>query len=117
MIWLSSSGSTRHSTTHPTQHELHAQRLARIRQACTEVGRDPATLAVTVGVQAVFPDLGETSSMAQEPLSGSVEALAQAFHGYDQAGAAHLIMYPSPVGLPALERVAEAVRLYRNDVG
>ena len=94
-----------------------AERLPRIEQACAEVGRDPATLAVTVGVQIVFPILGETNTMARNPLSGSAEELAQAFHEYDQAGAAHLMVYPSPAGLPALERVAEAVQLYRSAGG
>lgn len=91
-----------------------AERLTRIRDACAAVGRDPATLAVTVGVQAAFPDLGETRSMAREPLGGSAEALAEAFHGYEQAGAAHLIMNPTPYGLPALERLIAAIGLYRG---
>jgi len=92
-----------------------AERLTRIHDACAAVGRDPATLAVTVGVQAAFPDLGETRSMAREPLSGSAEALAEAFHGYEQAGAAHLIMNPTPYGLPALERLIAAISLYRGN--
>ncbi len=91
------------------------ERLTRIRAACTAVGRDPATLAVTVGVQVAFPDLGETQSMAREPLAGSAEELAEAFHAYEQAGAAHLILNPTPYGLPALERLAAASRLYRGN--
>jgi probable F420-dependent oxidoreductase len=94
-----------------------AERLTRIRDACIDVGRDPATLAVTVGVQVAFPELGEIHSMAREPLSGSAEALAEAFHGYDRAGAAHLIMNTTPYGLPAQERVAAAIRLYRGNAG
>ncbi len=93
-----------------------AERLTRIRDACAAVGRDPATLAVTVGVQVAFPDLGETRSMAREPLGGSAEALAEAFHGYEQAGAAHLIMNPTPYGLPALERLIAAIGLYRGNI-
>lgn len=97
-------------------HEL-AARLTRIQTACMEVGRDPASLAVTVGVQVAFPDLGATQSMAREPLAGSPEELAQAFHGYAQAGAAHLILNPTPYGLPALERLAAAIQLYRRNAG
>ena len=48
-----------------------AERLERIRAACAEVGRDPATLAVTVGVQVAYPDLGPANTMAKEPLTGS----------------------------------------------
>jgi len=97
-------------------HQL-AERMTRIQAACTDVGRDPATLAVTAGVQVAFPDLGETQSMACEPLAGSTEELAQAFHGYAQAGAAHLILNPIPYGLPALERLAAAIQLYQRDTG
>lgn len=91
------------------------ERLALIQTACGEVGRDPATLAITVGVQVAFPEFGEPQSMAREPLAGSAEALAEAFHGYEQLGAAHLILNPTPYGLPALERLAEAIRLYRGN--
>ncbi len=97
-------------------HEL-AERMTRIHAACMDVGRDPASLAVTVGVQVAFPDLGETQSMARTPLAGSTEELAQAFHGYAQAGAAHLILNPTPYGLPALERLAAAIQLYRHNIG
>lgn len=94
-----------------------AERLSRIQTACAAVGRDPATLAITVGVQVAFPDLGKPNSMAREPLVGTVAEMAQAFHGYEQAGAAHLILNPTPYSLRALERMAEAVRLYRQQAG
>jgi probable F420-dependent oxidoreductase len=92
-----------------------AEPLQRLRNACVEIGRDPATLDVTVGVSIAFPDLGKTRSFAQKPLSGSVDSLAQAFQRYYDAGAAHLIIQPTPAGLPALERVIEAARVYRSN--
>jgi probable F420-dependent oxidoreductase len=91
-----------------------AERLALIERACVEVGRDRATLKVTVGVQAIFPEMGDTFNMTTNPLSGSAADLAAAFHGYEEAGAAHLILFPLPTGLPAVERLAEAVQLYRS---
>ncbi len=90
------------------------ERLERIRKACAGTGRDPGTLGVTVGVQVSYPDLGETNHFTQKPLSGSAEALAQAFHAYAQAGVAHLIVHLTPAALPAMERVAEAARFYRG---
>ncbi|MEZ4859964.1 MAG: LLM class flavin-dependent oxidoreductase [Caldilineaceae bacterium] len=91
------------------------ERLTRIQAACADMGRDPATLAITVGVQVAFPDLGKTNSLAREPLTGSAAELADAFDGYEQAGAAHLIINPTPYSLTAVERVTEAVRLYRGN--
>ncbi len=92
-----------------------AERIDLIHAACEEEGRDPATLAVTVGVQVVFPDLGEVDSWAKEPLSGTTEELAHAFHDYEKAGANHLIISLSPFCMSAVEHLAEAVRLYRDD--
>jgi probable F420-dependent oxidoreductase len=92
-----------------------AEPSRRLRDACVQVGRDPATIDVTAGVSISFPDLGETRSFAKKPLAGTAASLVQAFRGYADAGAAHLIIQPTPAGLPALERVMQAVRLYRNE--
>lgn len=94
-----------------------AERLERIHNACAGVGRDPATLEVTAGVQVSFPDLGKTNHMTEKPLSGSAQELARAFHDYEKAGAAHLIVHLTPSGLPAMERVAKAVRLFHSEAG
>jgi probable F420-dependent oxidoreductase len=91
-----------------------AERLERIRKACDEVGRDPATLDITVGITIEFPDLGKTDPFARNPLGGSAESIADAFHRYEEAGADHLITQFTPFTLPALECLAEAVRLYRD---
>ena len=94
-----------------------AQRLEWIHTACADVGRDPATLDITVGAQAAFPEWGETNKMTENPLTGSAEALAESFRAYAAAGVTHLILFPSPSGLPAVERVAEAARLYKGAAG
>jgi alkanesulfonate monooxygenase SsuD/methylene tetrahydromethanopterin reductase-like flavin-dependent oxidoreductase (luciferase family) len=89
-------------------------RLARIRTACDEVGRDPTTLEITVGISTAYPELGQIESFARNPLSGTAESLADAFHKYEEAGADHLIAQFTPSTLPALKRLVEAVRLYRG---
>ena len=90
--------------------------LEQLRDACNEVGRDQATLDVTVNVSLAFPDLGDTTTnpFGENPLSGTVESLAQAFQRYSEAGAGHLIVQTTPASLPALERLVEVIRLYRN---
>jgi probable F420-dependent oxidoreductase len=94
-------------------HEL-PPRLARIRAACADVGRDADTLALTVGVQIAYPDLGTTNYFTEKPLTGPAEALAEAFHAYQAAGAAHLIVHLTPPTLTGVERLVTAVRLYRG---
>lgn len=91
-----------------------AERLAWIHAACTDEGRDPATLDVTVGVQVNFPDLGDTFNMTENPLTGSAAELAAAFHAYKEAGAAHIIIFPLPNGVAPIARLAEAVQLYKS---
>ncbi|MEM7348539.1 MAG: LLM class flavin-dependent oxidoreductase, partial [Chloroflexota bacterium] len=91
-----------------------SERLEPLHKACIEEERDPSTLEVTVGVSVAFPDLGETSTYGKEPLTGSVEELAQAFSAYEEAGADHLQLNISPYGLPAIERLAAALRIYRG---
>ena len=91
-----------------------AERVQTMHDACNKVGRDPDTLAVTVGVQIIFPDLGKVNNFTKEPLTGTTEELAAAFQKYEQAGAAHLIIYASPSNLSAVERVATAVRHYKS---
>ncbi len=89
--------------------------LRQLQSACADVGRDPTTLDVTANVSVAFPDLGKTNPYAKEPLSGSVESIVQAFQQYFEAGTTHLIIQPTPAGLPALERLTEIVRLYRSE--
>ena len=91
-----------------------AERLETIYAACADVGRDPKTLEITVGVQVNAPDLGDTFNMTENPLTGPAEELAEAFQGYEEAGADHLIIFPLPTGVPVLERLAEAVQAYRT---
>lgn len=90
------------------------ERLMMIREACADVGRDPSTLAITAGVEVIFPDLGDVNPMIPDPLTGTSDELARAFQGYAQAGVSHLIIHHRPSTLPALERVAEAVHIYRS---
>lgn len=90
------------------------ERVAMMRDACVKVERDPDTLVITVGISVAFPDLGEGRSIAAEPLTGSVDEIARAFAAYEKAGADHLQIGISPYGLPALERLAEAVKIYRG---
>lgn len=94
--------------------EALGERIEMMHKTCAEVGRDPATLATTVGISVAFPDLGEGRSYAAEPLTGSADELAKAFAAYEKAGTDHLQVGLSPYGLPAVERLAEAVRVYRG---
>jgi len=88
----------------------------RLSAACTEVGRDPTTLGLTAVVALAYPDLGEPppSPLIPTYLSGSTEEIAAAMHGYEQMGVSHLMFHCAPYTATVLERLAEAVQVYRS---
>jgi probable F420-dependent oxidoreductase len=90
--------------------------LARIRNACADVGRDPSSLVITIAAYIVFPDLGETGSWSGEgePLGGSATELAQAFRGFERSGVDHLICALQPASELAFQRLAESLHIYRK---
>ena len=89
--------------------------------ACQEVGRDPATLAVTVGVTVAFPDLlpeedePATDVDASKVLRGSVEEIAAGLRTYAEQGVEHVICMCNPTTDEALERLATAMSEARGD--
>jgi alkanesulfonate monooxygenase SsuD/methylene tetrahydromethanopterin reductase-like flavin-dependent oxidoreductase (luciferase family) len=87
--------------------------LARLRGACEEVGRDPATLEVTATLALAFPDLGTPVPLTATSLCGSTQQLVEAF----RLGTSHLMVHCSPYGATALERLAEAMAAYRRAAG
>lgn len=92
-----------------------AEPLAKIGAACEEAGRDPATLGVTALIGLWFPDLQpDKPGYADQPLTGTPQQLAEAMHGYAQLGVQHIIFQSAPYTQEALQRLTEALQLYRH---
>lgn len=98
------------------------ERLARVRgelaAACEAVGRDPATLDITVGITVRYPDLaapradgGVVSGPVGPALSGSDAEIAAGLAAHAAGGARHLIVALEPASAASVERLASAVRL------
>ena len=84
--------------------------------ACAAVGRDPATLEQTVGLEVRYPDLVTVpppSEPTGSPLTGTAEEVAAGFLEHVELGARHLIVALDPTTPAAVERLAEAVRVAR----
>ena len=89
--------------------------------ACAEVGRDPKTLAVTVGVHVAVPDAADAPPAdPAKVLSGTPDEIAAAFRAYREAGVDHLICgalahttHAYTTGVIA--HVAAALELYRAE--
>ncbi len=94
-------------------------RLAELHTACSDVGRDPATLDVTVGQIVATPestqDRDESDSAGRFEFA-SAEALADEWRGFEEQGVAHLIVWPQPYDGASLQLVTAALRNYRAGI-
>ena len=93
-----------------------AARRAPLEAACAEVGRDPSTLAVTVGVSVRYAAPGHPPEETPDPdkaLFGSAEDVAAGLRVYAEQGVAHVIFSLEPATPESLEWLAEALRIYR----
>lgn len=81
---------------------------------CRKVGRDPETLGVTALIGLWFPDLQEEQPATfDKPLTGAVEQIAAAMHGYAELGVHHIMFQIAPYSPEARKRLTEALQLYR----
>src|SRR5215213_3264089 len=92
------------------------QRREALDAACSEVGRDPSTLDVTVGQVVATPvttqERNESESAARFNFS-SAEDLADEWRRFEEQDVAHLIVWPQPYESECLQLVTAALRNYR----
>ena len=102
---------------------LPDERLARVRgellDACRRVGRDPASLTITVGVTVRYPATGPApvEPPTAPALTGTPAEIAEGLAAHAAAGAGHLIAALEPCTPATLAAFAEAVSLYRAGSG
>ncbi len=91
-------------------------RMMGLRDALAAAGRDPASLAVTVGINVVLPELSDQPLEVNEStLTGTPEQIAGELRAYRRAGAAHLIAAIEPGTPDAVRHLARAVTLARDE--
>jgi probable F420-dependent oxidoreductase len=92
-----------------------AEPRAKLEAACHEVGRDPATIGITVFIGLWFPDLQAAKPNAFEnPLTGPVENIAEAMRGYKEIGVQHIMFQCAPYTAESRRRLTQALELYRD---
>ena len=94
-----------------------AERRAGLEAACATEGRDPASLEVTVGVTIDYTataGVAGTAASNEKVLTGTAEEVAAGLRGYAEAGVAHVICALNPINQESLERLAEALAVYRG---
>ena len=84
---------------------------AALEEACRRVGRDPSTLAVTVGVTVRY---GAGSGAATPCLSGTPADVAHGLAAHADAGVDHVVAALEPMTAASLSEFADAVALFRT---
>lgn len=102
------------NTGYTGKPETMAEPLRKIEAACREVGRDPATLGVTALVGLWFPDLQpKKPTFFDSPLTGTAQEIAAAMRGYAELRVQQIMFQCEPYVPQALQRLTEALQLYR----
>jgi alkanesulfonate monooxygenase SsuD/methylene tetrahydromethanopterin reductase-like flavin-dependent oxidoreductase (luciferase family) len=92
-----------------------AELLAGIDRACIEVGRDPATLEITIRMNVCFPEAGVVPSLIERaPHFSGVEAVASALKTYQTLGVSLAFCEVYPTNQAAFQHLAEAYRLAQS---
>ncbi len=84
--------------------------LRALDEALAAEGRDPATVARTVGITVRDPDQPPIAEPEEAALAGPVDTLADAFAAYAALGIDHLVVSLEPITERSVQRLAEAVR-------
>ncbi len=90
-------------------------RLANVRRALDDAGRDPASLVLTAGISVVFDDAKPTAP--ERAIRGTPDEMAGALAGYAELGIAHLIAHVYPRSADSVRRLAAAAAVARDRLG
>jgi alkanesulfonate monooxygenase SsuD/methylene tetrahydromethanopterin reductase-like flavin-dependent oxidoreductase (luciferase family) len=93
----------------PSEAEPSFQRFD---EACREVGRDPSTARRTSGVFVISPGMG-CDYASPKSITGSSEEIARRILAFKSIGVDHVTLIVYPLGVQAIEGLADAVRMVR----
>jgi probable F420-dependent oxidoreductase len=91
---------------------LLLERMGALEEACRAIGRDPATIVKTLGVNVRYPG-GEPTADPIKSLRGSPRQIADGLRAFEEAGYDHLIVWLEPMTEASVERLGEALPLLR----
>jgi probable F420-dependent oxidoreductase len=98
---------------HPDDaHELR-ERIARLRDAMSRAGRDPATLELTAGV---FVAVADDPDAPEEAIRGTPAEIGAALAGYRELGISHLVVHLWPRTAAAVAALGAAAEVARRTV-
>jgi probable F420-dependent oxidoreductase len=80
-------------------------------EACKTVGRDPASIELSAGVEVHFLAEGKQSDPNDKGITGNAEQIAQELRAFADAGVQHLIVAVEPQGIDGLKQFARVIEL------
>lgn len=83
-----------------------------LEEACTAIGRDPAQIEVSAGLDVQSPSV--MSGNGPEALAATVEHLAEAFTAWRDEGVDEIMCRLEPPSVGMIEVIADAVRIIRG---
>jgi alkanesulfonate monooxygenase SsuD/methylene tetrahydromethanopterin reductase-like flavin-dependent oxidoreductase (luciferase family) len=89
-------------------------RITALEEACAELGRDPATIGRSAGIE-VAPLARAGDEGAEGMVTGSAEEIADTFRGFAAAGYTQLEIMPVPATLEAVDALAPVLELLGAD--
>lgn len=88
------------------------ERHKELKEACAVVGRDPATLELTVGTAVrLSPSAGNT--LFEKAITGSPQEIADQLQSFADVGVGHLIVVLEPFSMEGIEQFGRIVELLR----
>lgn len=101
------------NTAWPVDPQVVKERYQEFKQACATVGRDSATIELTVGTT-VNPLPSHQETDATNVISGSPQAIADRLQGFAQEGVSHLIVGLEPSSNESIAQFGRIVKLLRQ---
>ncbi len=92
-----------------------AEPYARFKAACAEVGRDPATVELTVGTLARVLAPSEARPEDDTLIAGSPEEVAAGLRRFAEAGVRHLTVIVQPGNVASVERFGPVLDILRRE--
>lgn len=89
--------------------------MVALEAACAEVGRDPATIGRSAGVEVAPLARAGDSNAPKGAIAGSAEEIFDRFHGFRAAGFAQLEVMLEPQTIAALEAMVPVLELLDAD--
>lgn len=86
-------------------------RIVALEAACTEVGRDPASIGRSAGLDVKPLELDPGNGGGA--IAGPPERIAEAILAFRDAGYDHVELWPAPFGMAAIEALAPVLELLR----